>query len=81
MSKTHKIRPETLDELLELIGDPADILNEKNVFLDLKKALIKKALIKKALIEKALEGELGHHLGYAKHGKSSQENNVSVLLV
>ncbi|WVX66243.1 IS256 family transposase [Candidatus Bealeia paramacronuclearis] len=71
MSKTHKIRPETLDELLELIGDPADILNEKNVFLDLKKALI----------EKALEGELGHHLGYAKHGKSSQENNVSVLLV
>jgi hypothetical protein len=35
MTKTQTIRPEVLDELLEVIGNPEDILNEKNVFLDL----------------------------------------------
>ncbi len=59
MTKRQKIRAEVLDELLEVIENPEDILNEKNVFLDLKKALI----------EKALEGELGYHLGYPKHGE------------
>lgn len=65
MRKTQTIRPEVLDELLEVIGNPEDILNEKNVFLDLKKALI----------EKALEGELGYHLGYPKHGERVDENS------
>jgi putative transposase len=64
MKKLSKIRPEILDALLEHIGDPSDILNDRNAFLDLKKALI----------EKALEGEMTHHLGYPKHGNSLEEN-------
>ena len=38
MKKLSKIRPEILEALLEHIGDPVDILNDTNRFLELKKA-------------------------------------------
>lgn len=42
MKKLSKIRPEILDAILEHIGDPADILNDSNNFLELKKRSLKK---------------------------------------
>ena len=65
MKKHKKLRDELVDEILSLTDNPADFFNEKNLFLDLQKAVM----------ERALQGELGHHLGYPKHGERIAENS------
>ena len=53
---TTTIKQETLDDLLSGVSSPDDLLGDEGLFRQLKKALM----------ERALEGELTHHLGYAK---------------
>lgn len=53
---TTTIKQETLDDLLSGVTSPEDLLGDEGLFRQLKKALM----------ERALEGELTHHLGYAK---------------
>ena len=65
MKKPMKLRDELVDEILSLTDNPADFFNEKNLFLDLQKAVM----------ERALQGELGHHLGYPKHGERIADNS------
>lgn len=50
------IKPEILDELLAGVSSPEELMGDKGLFRQLKKALM----------ERALGGELTHHLGYAK---------------
>ena len=50
------IKPEHPDELLAGYEKPEDLLGEKGLFKQLKKALL----------ERALGAELTHHLGYEK---------------
>lgn len=65
MKKQKKLRDELVDEILSMADNPADFFNEKNLFLELQKAVI----------ERALQGELGHHLGYPKHAERVGENS------
>ena len=53
---TRTIKQELLDDLLSGVTSPDDLLGDGGLFRQLKKALM----------ERALEGELTHHLGYAK---------------
>ena len=53
---TTTIKQELLDDLLSGVTSPDDLLGDGGLFRQLKKALM----------ERALEGELTHHLGYAK---------------
>jgi putative transposase len=66
------IKPEVLDELLKGIKTQDDLAGPNGLL---------KALTK-ALVERALEGELTHHLGYAKndpvgYGKGNSRNGKS----
>jgi len=58
------IRQELLEELLKDYKSPEDLLGQGGLLKELTKALV----------EKALEGELTHHLGYAKHSPSKGVN-------
>ena len=51
------ITPELLDELLKNYQSPDDMFGEEGLLQQLTKAVV----------ERALQGEMTHHLGYAKH--------------
>jgi len=58
------IRQELLDELLKDYKSPEDLIGRDGLLKELTRALV----------EKALEGELTHHLGYAKHSASASKD-------
>lgn len=58
------IKPELIKELAKEIKTQDDLFGPKGILKQLTKHLL----------EAALEGELTHHLGYEKHGKSHGEN-------
>ncbi len=59
--------PELLDQLLKDASSPDDLLGETGVLQQLTKALV----------ERALQGELTHHLGYAKHAPEGKNTGNS----
>lgn len=61
------ISQELLDELLSEYQKPEDLLGDEGLLKQLKKALI----------ERVLEGELEHHLGYAKYAPSGRNSGDS----
>ena len=61
------IKQETLDDLLSGVSSPDDLLGDEGLFRRLKKALM----------ERALEGELTHHLGYAKGDVAGRKSGNS----
>ncbi len=61
------IKRELLDEFLKDYGKPEDLLGEKGLLNELKKALL----------ERALDGELTHHLGYEKHSPKGRNTGAS----
>lgn len=61
------IRKELLDELLQEYETPEDLLGESGILKQLSKALI----------ERSLEGEMTHHLGYAKHSPEGRNSGNS----
>lgn len=61
------IRKELLDELLQEYEKPDDLLGESGILKQLSKALI----------ERSLEGEMTHHLGYAKHSSEGKNSGNS----
>lgn len=61
------ITPELLDQLLKDTTSPEDLLGEDGLLQQLTKALV----------ERALQGELTHHLGYAKHAPEGKHTGNS----
>lgn len=59
--------PELLDELLKDYQKPDDLLGQDGLLQQLTKALV----------ERALDGELTHHLGYAKHDAAGDNSGNS----
>ena len=59
------IREDILEELLKDCKKPEDLMGKNGLLKELTKRLI----------EKALQGELTHHLGYEKHGRSDETNS------
>ena len=61
MKKTMKLKEETLADILANYSKPEDFADIWNN-------------LKKSVIEKMMEGELDHHLGYARGTKSIGDN-------
>ena len=61
------IKDELLDELMEGLEKPEDLIGDKGLLQELKKALI----------EKALGAELTHHLGYERGDPSGRGSGNS----
>ena len=61
------ITPELLDQLRKDTSSSDDLLGENGLLQQLTKALV----------ERALEGELTHHLGYAKHAPEGKNTGNS----
>lgn len=61
------ITPEVLDQLLKDYPSPDDLLGDDGLLQQLTKALV----------ERALQGELTHHLGYAKHAPAGKNTGNS----
>ena len=61
------VPPELLDQLLKDYTSPDDLLGEDGLLQHLTKAIV----------ERALQGELTHHLGYAKHAPEGKNSGNS----
>jgi putative transposase len=61
MTKQLKLKPDTLADILSHYSKPEDFAEVM-------------AGLRKTVIEKMLEGELEHHLGYKKNGKTIEDN-------
>lgn len=61
------VTPELLDQLLKDYPSPEDLLGDDGLLQQLTKALV----------ERALQGELTHHLGYAKHAPEGKHTGNS----
>lgn len=61
------VTPELLDQLLKDYPSPEDLLGDDGLLQQLTKALV----------ERALQGELTHHLGYAKHAPEGKNSGNS----
>lgn len=61
------VTPELLDQLLKDYQSPDDLLGDDGLLQQLTKALV----------ERALQGELTHHLGYAKHAPEGKNSGNS----
>ena len=61
------ITPEFLDELLKDYQSPDDMFGNDGLLQQLTKAVV----------ERALQGEMTHHLGYAKHDPAGQHSGNS----
>ena len=61
------IRKELIDELMKDAGEGAELFGDEGLLNQLKKALV----------ERALEGEMTHHLGYAKGAKEGRNGGNS----
>ncbi len=61
------IKKEVIDELLSDYKNPEDLLGDKGIFKELKKALL----------ERALNAELSDHLGYEKGDQKGQKSGNS----
>lgn len=61
------VTPELLDQLLKDYQSPDDLLGDDGLLQQLTKALV----------ERALQGELTHHLGYAKHAAEGKNTGNS----
>lgn len=61
------VTPELLDQLLKDYQSPDDLLGDDGLLQQLTKALV----------ERALQGELTHHLGYAKHATEGKNTGNS----
>jgi putative transposase len=61
------IRNEVLDELLKGYQKPEDLLGESGILKQLTKALL----------DRCLQGEMTHHLGYAKHDPKGKHSGNS----
>ncbi len=61
------ITPELLDELLKEYKSPDDMFGHDGLLQQLTKAVV----------ERALQGELTHHLGYAKHSPEGHNSGNS----